>query len=35
MKKAIVEENNKQNNEDEELFAVRDVDMGPQEPCLD
>ena len=35
MKKAIVEENNKQNNEDEELFAVRDVDMGPQEPGLD
>ena len=35
MKKAIVEENNKQNNEDEELFAVRDMDMGPQEPGLD
>ena len=35
MKKAIVEEKNKQNNEDEELFAVRDMDMGLQEPGLD
>mgnify|MGYP000919255696 FL=1 len=35
MKKAIVEENNKINSEDEELFAVRDTDMGPQEPGVD
>ena len=34
MVKSIVDENNKM-NDDEELFAPRDADFGPQEPGLD
>ena len=35
MEKSIVNENNKGNNDDEELFVAHDVDLGPQEPGLD
>ena len=35
MVKSIVDEKNKMNNEDDELFVSRDVDLGPQEPGLD